>query len=268
MFQFLWYEFQNRDTGNGNAISELRQLERIHVDNLADVKGRSETMELSLSHLGRDLKQLGDRHRHTEKQWEGLMQQHLERYFGLDGKLGTLSSKVDSNFNETMLHMRSLDKDIDCRFNKFEGQLSSLANSLRDELAATKNSCYNQIDQLDAQYQQAMNRQREDFTRRLKEVEKNAFEAIALSGRQQAEVQTRVVAVEQRLKGLEQLVVDQVLNVIEPKFAEIKDDMKRMFSDVREAIDTLEHVEDGKMKLLEDRINREVGELRKFVVLV
>lgn len=62
--------------------------------------------------------------------------------------------------------------------------------------------------------------------------------------------------------------MDKTINRHTEEIAKLKRECREGFSTVHESISNMKTVMEGKRKLLEDQLRKEIGQLRKMIVLV
>ena len=63
-------------------------------------------------------------------------------------------------------------------------------------------------------------------------------------------------------------IMDERLNKSNSEYERMRREMKEAFESIQDSIVTLQNVVEGKIKLAEDRLEKEIEKIRKMVVLI
>lgn len=273
--QDLHAQIRSRDGTVEGSQNAVRNLEMAHVAGVTDLKGRVVRCDTNISRLATDLKTCYEQLRSLNSEQTTTNSKLADKFNVQDQKISQLAAKIDKLVGEQTMQLRRVEGDSTHQLSSLEANTRQLIQETRSQVNTYKSMEAGERDKLEARLMALIERSNHDRDSRVDTWQKRAEEAIN-------NLQKRVIKIEEdssRDKERQQLLVQQLENKIQSsvqsqirqhkeEMAKLKREVRDGFIALREAIDHMKQVLDGKRKLLEEQLRKEIGQIRKMVVLI
>ncbi|OWF47733.1 protein FAM81A-like [Mizuhopecten yessoensis] len=218
-----------------------------------------------------------------EKHARSMLQEHIRTITAIVNKLNTDIAMVDDQLrhrdnatvgtnnavkNLEVHHVASL-TDLRGRIVRCDTSIAKLSTDLRQSQEAMKqlgnfsadgnNKVLDRVHQLES---------REKVERRMDENHYVTDARLAKLEEGLHEERARITDLQHQLESKLMLKLDNHIKTNAEEFGRLKRETREGFSTVHESISNMKTVMEGKRKLLEDQLRKEIGQIRKMVVLV
>ncbi|CAH1796182.1 unnamed protein product [Owenia fusiformis] len=263
---------ENAAEGTSTAV---KNLEVHHVAGLTDLRGRVVRCDASIARLSTDLKTCQDTVRSSTGQFQSEQQKFQEKINYLERRLQEISSHFDKSAAEQTIMVKHVEGDTSQQLSILDNKTKSMFEDVRGSVNTMKVIEESEREKLEARLMGWLDRNSAAREARLEKIERK--------------LEDRLVSVEKRLQKMEddqqrdrersaimQQMIEQKLSQMldttmhrhGDEIQKVKRECREGFSTVHESISNLKTVLEGKRKLTEEQMRKEIGQIRKMVVLI
>lgn len=264
-----------RDNAAVGTNSAVKNLEVHHVASLTDLRGRIVRCDTSIAKLSSELRNALDSVKQMGGQQQDNQNRVLDRIHNLESKIVQVNNALDRNTSEQKMKVQHLEGDTG-------QQMAMLDSKTRGMVDDMKNMIHS--------FQAQQEGEREKLESRLfGHIEKISASKDTLIEKLERKMDENHYVTDARLQKLEEAVVEERARINElqheienklmakldfsirnqqEEFSKLKREVREGFSTVHESISNMKTVMEGKRKILEDQLRKEISQIRKMVVLV
>ncbi|OON16872.1 hypothetical protein X801_07301 [Opisthorchis viverrini] len=262
-------------TVNSAAIT-LRNLENHHTTSLADVRSRItrsdqaiNLLSQKIAQLGEELRAMNESHRRDIQEVHGMMKANEQ-------KSGDLNVEVDRTFQRLTQTIQRTQEDLQKQILDLERRLLQQIADTQREIHAYVSNSLGERNQLESRVMESLNEMFNEVEQRVSLAEQRAEEA-----RVDEELEARVNDYEKEMTTFRQQVlntfkeVEMRMNRLSDELYEnhrglvdaVREEMRQGFCTTHDTISNMKSVLESKIRISEENLQLELGQLRKLVVL-
>ncbi|XP_069137003.1 protein FAM81A-like [Argopecten irradians] len=268
-------QLRHRDDATVGTNNAVKNLEVHHVASLTDLRGRIVRCDTSISKLSTDLRQNQEALKQINNQSSDNNNKVLDRVHQLESRLVQVTNTLDRYVGEQKMKMTHLEGDHGQQLALLDGKTRTMIDDLKNsfhifqtntegEREKLESRLYSHIDKIS----QAKDTLIEKVERRMDENHYVTDARLAKLEEGLHEERARITELQHQLESKLMLKLDNHIKTNAEEFGRLKRETREGFSTVHESISNMKTVMEGKRKLLEDQLRKEIGQIRKMVVLV
>jgi len=266
---------KSRDTAHVGTNNAVKNLEVHHVQSLTDLRGRIVRCDSSISKLSGDVRSCFDSIKQLSQQQQESQQRVLERMHGLEAQLATLNNNIERNSGENRMKLQHLEGDTNSQMSMIDAKTRQLIDELKANIINVQSTAETErekteqrlkglIDKLEGNQELNI----EKFSKKIDETQYVTDAKIHKLEEILHELRGYVNDVQANLETAISTKLERTVHRQTEGVTRLKRECREGFSTVHESISNMKTVMEGKRKLLEDQLRKEIGQLRKMVVLV
>ncbi|XP_033750803.1 protein FAM81A-like [Pecten maximus] len=268
-------QLRHRDNATVGTNNAVKNLEVHHVASLTDLRGRIVRCDTSISKLSTDLRQNQESMKQINNQSADNNNKVLDRVHQLESRLVQVTNTLDRYVGEQKMKITHLEGDHGQQLALLDTKTRTLIDDLKNsfhifqtntegEREKLESRLYSHIDKIS----QAKDTLIEKVERRMDENHYVTDARLAKLEEGLHEERARITELQHQLESKLMLKLDNHIKTNAEEFGRLKRETREGFSTVHESISNMKTVMEGKRKLLEDQLRKEIGQIRKMVVLV
>ncbi|XP_071168279.1 protein FAM81A-like [Mytilus edulis] len=264
-----------RDNAAVGTNSAVKNLEVHHVASLTDLRGRIVRCDTSIAKLSSELRNCTD----SLKQIGGTQQDNqnrlLDRIHNLESKIVQVNNLLDRNTSEQKMKLQHLEGDTGQQMSILDSKTRSVTDDMKNminqfqahqegEREKLESRLFGHIEKMSAakdtlieKLERKMDENHYVTDARLQKVEEAIMEERARISELQHDIENKLMA-----------KLDFSIRNQQEEFSKLKREVREGFATVHESISNMKTVMEGKRKILEDQLRKEISQIRKMVVLV
>ncbi|KAF7256973.1 Subfamily M23B non-peptidase ue (M23 family) [Paragonimus skrjabini miyazakii] len=261
-------------TVNAAAIT-LRNLENHHVSSLSDVRNRITRGDQAISTLAQKVNQIEDEIRalcDMHKRDVQEIHSHLKAH---EQKNVELSTEIDRSSHQMNLAVQRTQDEFHKQLIDVERRLMNQVTETHQEIHTLSAQCLNERHRLENKLSDNMNSMFSALEHRIAEQKddeaKLGDELVARMDETEKEVEQFKQQVLRTFKEVEtrmNRMADEVCDNHRGTMDAIRDELRQGFATAHDTIQNMKSVLESKMRISEENLQLELGQLRKLVVLV
>lgn len=266
---------KSRDSAHVGTNNAVKNLEVHHVATLTDLRGRIVRCDSAIGKLSTDVRSCFDSIRQLNHQNQELSNRMMDRMHGIEQQLIAINNQVDRSSGESRMKLQHLEGDtntqmsmIDAKSRQLVDEVKAMIEALRSASAAERERMEQRIMSLIEKSGANKDLFIEKLEKRMEEMQYN-FEA-RLIKLEEAILDSRnhITDVQSHIESKLLAKMDSNIRKNSEDITKLKRECREGFATVHESISNVKTVMEGKRKLLEDQLRKEIGQVRKMVVLV
>ncbi|XP_059176269.1 protein FAM81A-like [Physella acuta] len=264
-----------RDAAHVSTNNAVKNLEVHHVQSLTDLRGRIVRCDSSISKLSADVRSCFESIKQLSHQQQEIQSRMMDRMHGLEAQLVTLNSNIERSNGESRLKIQHLEGDTNTQMSMIDAKTRQLIEDLKANLASTQSTFEAERERLEQRLLVTIEKVEgnNDLTidkimkkiddgnfltdSRITKLEETLHESRSYTDNSQSSLDSKLLS-----------KLDKTVQRHSEEIAKLKKESREGFSTVHESISNMKTVMEGKRKLLEDQLRKEIGQIRKMVVLV
>ncbi|XP_050402586.1 protein FAM81A [Patella vulgata] len=258
--------------GQNNA---LKNLEVHHVGALSDVRGRIVRCDTSIGRLGIEVKTCVQSIRTISHQQQELANRMSERMNGIETQIAAVVQHIERIAGESRVKIQHVEGDTSNYLTMLDAKtrhmIEDLQNSLTTMQAMTETERERMEDRIIALIEQ-YGGSSTDLERIERKIDDNYhfldMRILKLEDRPIQENSTQIIDIQNNVEASVLKKMDARILMNTEDIARLKRECREGFVVIQESITNAKLVNDGKRKILEEQLRKEIGHLRKMVVLV
>ncbi|XP_063433643.1 protein FAM81A-like isoform X1 [Mytilus trossulus] len=267
-------EIRARDHGILGTNAAVGKLEVHNVTSLQDLRGRIVRCDASIAKHSSDIRTcFGDIQRVINDQYKAhtavqeVVHKMESQILALGGELEKLAGISSSD----LLYMKKdARRDLDLSTERNENSLRDIKNAL----TLYKSSMSGDIDRIESRLASMVEKATSTWTQMLGKLESRLEDNVfSIQGRL-SRVESAVARDRQIINNLHAVIENTVLSKLEDysryhqaELQTAKNEFREGFTSVHDSISNAKRVVEGKLKLQEDKLKKDVNQVRKLVVL-
>ncbi|KAL3866732.1 hypothetical protein ACJMK2_044013 [Sinanodonta woodiana] len=268
-------QIRSRDQATAGTNSAMKNLEVHHVASLTDLRGRIVRCDTSISKLASELRNISDTMKQVSQQQQDSQNKVMERIHGLESKLISIGNQLERNNSEQKMRLQHLEGDTGQQMSILDARIRQIIDDLKNSVTSSQGNAESEREKLEARLEGTIEKHAQIRDSLLEKLERKIDEQHYVLETKISKLEEGLVEERQRLVEMQQHIETKVVGRLEAslrqqqdEIAKIKRETRDGFSTVHESISNMKTVMDGKRKLLEEQLRKEISQLRKMVVLV
>lgn len=266
---------RTRDSATLGTNTAVKNLEVHHVATLTDLRGRIVRCDTSIAKLSQEIRQCFDTIKQATKGQQDQQDRFVDRIHELESKIVSLSGSLDRNTGEQNMKLQHLEGDSQQQMSQLDVKTQQVVEDLRHNINTLQMYTTAEREKFEAKLIAALENNVQIRDQFVEKLERKLDETQFLFDQRMQKLEEMIATEGERLtemqKNIETKVVlrlDSSLHQQHEEIAKVKRDTRDGFSTVHESISNMKTVIEGKQKLLEDQLRKEISQIRKMVVLV
>lgn len=262
----------NVSMGTNNAV---KNLEVHHVASLTDLRGRIVRCDTSIARLSTELNNTTAAIKQLSQQQSDMQGKIIERIHDVEARLVTVQNNQDRMASENKMKLQHLEGDTGQQMATLDSRTKSIIDDLKNTLNMYQANSDAEREKLEARLLSNMERISAAKDSLIERVERKVDEShYVTENRIQKldeailEERAKIADIEHHLENKIVARLEQMAATQKEEFARLKRECREGFSTVHESITNMKTVMEGKRKILEDQLRKEISQIRKMVVLV
>ncbi|CAL8074512.1 unnamed protein product [Calicophoron daubneyi] len=271
---------------NAAAVT-LRNLENHHVTSLSDVRARITRGDQAINTLSQKLSQLGDELRNISESEKrdihdltNLIRagnERLTKEADSSKKTGELSSEVDRVSTKASASLQRTQEELHREITEMEHRLMQQVSEVHQVIRSGANDCINERHHLETKLTDMMTAQLNAIDARVVSAEEKAEEVkvdeelvarVEEIENDQAAFKQQVLKTFKEIEARMNRMSDDIYERHRSATEEIRDELRQGFAAMHDTITNMKSVLENKMRITEEGLQLEMGQLRKLIVLV
>lgn len=262
----------NVSMGTNNAV---KNLEVHHVASLTDLRGRIVRCDTSIARLSTEFNNTTAAIKQLSQQQSDMQGKIIERIHDVEARLVTVQNNQDRMASENKMKLQHLEGDTGQQMATLDSRTKSIIDDLKNTLNMYQANSDAEREKLEARLLSNMERISAAKDGLIERVERKVDEShYVTENRIQKldeailEERAKIADIEHHLENKIVARLEQMAATQKEEFARLKRECREGFSTVHESITNMKTVMEGKRKILEDQLRKEISQIRKMVVLV
>lgn len=264
-----------RDNATVGTNTAVKNLEVHHVATLTDLRGRIVRCDTSISKLSTDLRGCFDSIKQVTQQQQDSQNRVMDRLHQLESRLVSISSQIERNSSEQKIKMQHIEGDTGQQMAQLDSRTRQIIDDLKNNITTYQSHADVEREKLEGKLQTALESHAQIRDSFIEKLERKIDESQYVVDAKLHKLEENIIAEGQRLTDMQQHLESKVISKLDgalraqhDEINKLKRDTRDGFSTVHESISNMKTVMEGKRKLLEDQLRKEISQIRKMVVLV
>ncbi|CAG5135113.1 unnamed protein product [Candidula unifasciata] len=266
---------KSRDTAHVGTNNAVKHLEVHHVQTLTDLRGRIVRCDSSISKLSADIRVCFESIKQLSHQQQEMQNRMMDRVHGLEAQLVTLNSNIERINGESRMKLQHLEGDTNTQMSMIDAKTRQLIEDLKTNLTTMQTAFETERERIEQRLLVAIEKIEGNndlsLEKLMKKIDEGRYLTDARITKLEESLNESRMYVNDAQSSLEAKLLakmDKTINRHTEEIAKLKRECREGFSTVHESISNMKTVMEGKRKLLEDQLRKEIGQLRKMIVLV
>ncbi|XP_077989594.1 protein FAM81A-like [Glandiceps talaboti] len=272
-------QLRSRDNVGVNANSAVKNLELHHVGNVVDLRGRVARCDASIARLSADMRTLNESIAVLNRQLQETNSAVLTAIRRLDSKISSVSERIDVTSVDQVTKIHHVKGESSTAVAKLDSKTRGHLEDLKSTIEATRH--YNSVereklakqfvhqmelvqtvrDAKQDQYEERMAERARRLERRVEVLEDTL--KLERDSSRKAEVELRRYW-EEKFEARQIQFDDKMREEME----NMRIENRRGFTNVYASVDSTKQILDGKRKMMETQLRKEIQDIKKMVVLI
>ncbi|CAF3812148.1 unnamed protein product [Rotaria sp. Silwood1] len=255
---------------DSNQQSYDEQLRQLNID----IQLKLSKSDSILQKLQSDVEQISHGLRDIINSQQDTNRSSVQRYQELKLEITTLSQRLDRIFSEQQIVLRTFETDTARALSTADSRSRAFVDELRNQIFQSKT----QEDTERERQEQKINQKIDDIKRSLDKYErldKRIDDAIHQFERKTASLEDHYRRAISDLTRNNESVEQTVYKRFDDKYQKtmsnlekVKKEMRTCFESLEGSVKTLQRITDGRIKVTEDKLDKEIEKLRSMIVLI
>lgn len=260
------------------AIAQIDATQRSQDDQLrqfnVDLQMKLSRMDQTVQRLQSDIEQLSHGLRDAINGQQELNRTNAQRHQELKLEISGLAQRIDRIFNEQQVVLRTFESDTARALSTADSRSRAFVDELRAQIFSSKSQDGTERERTE----QRINQRFEDIKRALEKyerLEKRIEDAVQQFERKNANLQDHykraVSDLNRNNETIEQAVSKRFDDKYQRTFAnleKLKQEMRNCFESLEGSVKSLQRITDSRIKVTEEKLDKEVEKIRSTVVLI
>ncbi|XP_048736253.1 protein FAM81A-like isoform X2 [Ostrea edulis] len=262
----------NATLGTNNAV---KNLEVHHVASLTDLRGRIVRCDTSISRLSTELHNATAAIKQMSQQQNDMQGKIIERIHEVEARLVSVQNNQERVASENKMKLQHLEGDTGQQMATLDSRTRSIIDDLKNSLALYQSNSDGEREKLEARLMSNLERISGAKDNLIERVERKIDESNFVTDNRIQKIEEAILEEKAKIADIEHHLENKITSRLEQmavtqkeEFARLKRETREGFSTVHESITNMKTVMEGKRKLLEDQLRKEISQIRKMVVLV
>ncbi|KAK3098260.1 hypothetical protein FSP39_017666 [Pinctada imbricata] len=268
-------QIRQRDNVSMGTNNAVKNLEVHHVASLTDLRGRIVRCDTSISKLSSEIRGVAEGLKQVSQTQTDLQGRLMERIHEMEAKLVSIANHQDRNSNEQKLKLQHLEGDTGQQMASLDTRTRSLVDDLKNNLAIIQSHSDAEREKLEAKLMSTLEKISGAKDSLIEKLERKLDENHFISDQRIQKIEEGLLQERARINDLQHDIESRLLSRLDSsivgqkeEFGKLKRECREGFSTVHESISNMKTVMEGKRKILEDQLRKEISQIRKMVVLV
>lgn len=273
--QYLEAQIRERDGATVGTHTVVKNLELNQVAGVTDLRGRVVRCDTSIARLSADLKNAFDTIRNLSQQQQEHSARVVENVHALDTRIREVRSILDKTNTEQTMHLQHVQTGTSHQMTDLDSRNRSVTDELRHEMEVGRTRDHAEREKMETRIIMHVDKALTLRDSRLEKLDLKLDESMTTVHMRQLRMEEaiakeieRATAVHEAFENRIRTVLDSGLDRQNDEIGKIKRESRAGFSTVHDTIVDMKKVLEGKLGILEERMRKEIGQLRKMVVLV
>ncbi|KAL4227871.1 hypothetical protein ACF0H5_013309 [Mactra antiquata] len=266
---------RSRDSATVGTNTAVKNLEVHHVATLTDLRGRIVRCDTSISKLSQELRQCFDAVKQVGQSHQDNQNRLMDRIHELESKIVAISGNADRNASEQRLKLQHLENDYGQQMAQLDSRTRQVIDDLKNNISTYQNHADVEREKLEGKLFAAIEDQAQVRDELVGKIQQKLDETQYVMEQKVRKLEDMIAAESEKLTEVQQHIENKVITRLDAalrqqhdEISKVKRDTRDGFSTVHESISNMKTVMEGKRKLLEDQLRKEISQIRKMVVLV
>ncbi|KAK3588380.1 hypothetical protein CHS0354_018181 [Potamilus streckersoni] len=268
-------QIRSRDQAAAGTNSAMKNLEVHHVASLTDLRGRIVRCDTSISKLASELRNISDTMKQVSQQQQDSQNRVMERIHGLESKLIGIGNQLERNSSEQKMKLQHLEGDHGQQMSILDARTRQVIDDLKNSVTTFQANAESEREKVEARLEGVIEKHAQIRDSLVEKLERKIDEQHYVLETKIGKLEEGLMEERQRLVEMQQHIETKVIGRLDANLRQQQDEISKIkretrdgFSTVHESISNMKTVMDGKRKLLEEQLRKEISQLRKMVVLV
>ncbi|XP_062597003.1 protein FAM81A-like isoform X2 [Saccostrea cucullata] len=262
----------NASMGTNNAV---KNLEVHHVASLTDLRGRVVRCDTSIARLSTELQGATAAIKQMSQQQNDMQGKILERIHEVEARMVSIQNNQDRIASENKMKLQHLEGDTGQQMATLDSRTRSIIDDLKNTLTMYQSSSDTEREKLESRMMSNIERISAAKDSLIERVERKIDESTFVTDNRIQKMEeaimeerAKIADIEHHLENKISARLEQMATQQKEEFSRLKREVREGFSTVHESISNMKTVMEGKRKILEDQLRKEMSQIRKMVVLV
>ncbi|CAF0799595.1 unnamed protein product [Adineta steineri] len=268
----------NQTSMRESAVVKLTTSQQAFDDQLrqlnTDLQIKLSRTDTIVQKLQSDVEQMSHGLRDVINSQQDTNRSSQQRYQEIKVEISTLSQRVDRMFNEQQMVLRTFETDTARALSTADSRSHAFVDELRNQIMQSKA----QEDAERERAEQKMNQKLDEIKRSLEKYErldKKIDESVHQFERKSASLEDHCRRAISDLTRNNESVESTVYKRFDEKYQKtmanlekVKKEMRTCFESLEGSVQTLQRITDGRIKVTEEKLDKEIEKLRSMTVLI
>ncbi|PVD20097.1 hypothetical protein C0Q70_20591 [Pomacea canaliculata] len=266
---------KSRDNAHVSTNSAVKNLEVHHVATLTDLRGRIVRCDAAIAKIGTDMRLCFDSIRQLNQQQQEVSNRIMDRIHGLEQQLIAINNQVERASGESRMKLQHLEGDTNTQMSMIDAKTRQLVDEMKATMTSVQGSIDAERERMEQRLLAAIEKSSaskdlliERLEKRLEETQYNLEARTIRLEEIMADNQNHLTNVQHHIESKLLAAMDTNIRKNADELVRLKRECREGFATVHESISNVKTVMEGKRKLLEDQLRKEIGQIRKMIVLV
>lgn len=266
---------RSRDQAAVGTNTAVKNLEVHHVATLTDLRGRVVRCDTSLAKLSQEIRQCFESVKQVGQAQQDQQNRLLDRIHELESKIVSLTGNVERSSGEQRMKLQHLESDSGQQLAQLDSRTRQVIDDLKNNINTYQHHADIEREKFEQKLSAALENQAQVRDQLTEKLGQKLDETQYVMDQKMKKLEEMIAAEGDRLTEMQQHIENKVITRLDSairtqhdEIAKVKRDTRDGFSTVHESISNMKTVMEGKRKLLEDQLRKEISQIRKMVVLV
>jgi len=198
----------------------------------------------------------------------------MGRMHDIENRIGELNSKFDSVLSEQTMVLKNVEGDTVKQLQLLDGKTRTMLEDVRSQITMLKSNHETELARLESRLLHKVD-EISKSNDKYERLDRKLDEHTAITNKKYVKFEDDFQRGLTKLNGSVDKLENKVYRGLDDKYGKtlmdydrMKRDLKAGFENVQDSISTLQKVVDGKIRLSEDKLEKEIEKIRKMVVLM
>ncbi|XP_052795842.1 protein FAM81A-like [Mya arenaria] len=268
-------QIKARDNAAVGTNSAVKNLEVHHVATLTDLRGRVVRCDSSLAKLSQEIRQCFEAVKQVGQGQSDQQNRLLDRIHEMESKIVSLTGSLERTHGESKMKMQHIESDAGQQMAQLDARTRQVIDDLKHSINTFQQHAEVEREKFEGKLLAMMDSQAQVQNQAVEKLDGRLEELQYVMEERMNKLDNMIRAEGERLSEMQQHIENKVITRLDAairqqhdEIAKVKRDTRDGFSTVHESISNMKTVMEGKRKLLEDQLRKEISQIRKMVVLV
>ncbi|XP_046373676.1 protein FAM81A-like [Haliotis rufescens] len=258
--------------GTNNAV---KSIEMHHVTSLSDLRGRIVRCDTAIAKLSVDMRTSFDSIRVLSGQQQELQSRLMERMHGIESQLVSMTNAMEKVTGESRIKFQHLEGDTNNNLSMLDSKTRQMIEDLKNTITSVAASAEGERERMEQRIISLIEKAGGTRDLMIEKIDKKIDDNMYMLEVRIQKLEDALMEDRSHYTDLQSHIESKLLARIEAdirrlseELAKLKRECREGFSTVHESISNMKTVMEGRRKLLEDQLRKELSQIRKMVVLV